>query len=457
MLAIVSLLTFGLAAEPVPRADTPKEDNKSANTLLVRGEKVYVRPDRVLENAAVLIRDGVVVAVGQGLQAPEGAREISGKIVCPGFVDAWSAFAVDPNASYDERVGPMTAALDAVDPFIDARFERALLAAGITTYRVQPSAIGRSAGLGALLRLNPDRDLKQTTLLADCCLAFALGISRARPLDLFDRVADVDRIVSELSDGLSYLTDTNEYKHELAAWEKKIAEKQKELDDGFKKAKKDREKAQTDAKDKGTEFKDKEYKEDKKPKAPRFDEEKEMLARVASGELPLVVEVHRALEIRNLLQGTAKFERLRLVLAGGTEACACAEELKARHVPVIVWPQPLAARAQVDEFEHADLSLAGELEEAGVEVILGSGASAGIGSRDLPLLAALAVGHGLSPQAALAALTTRPARALDASTKVGSLELGHDGDVLVLDGEPFAATTKVRFVVSGGDVVVGGQ
>ena len=75
----------------------------------------------------------------------------------------------------------------------------------------------------------------------------------------------------------------------------------------------------------------------------------------------------------------------------------------------------------------------------------------------MPLLAALAVGHGLSPQAALAALTTRPARALDASTKVGSLELGHDGDVLVLDGEPFAATTKVRFVVSGGDVVVGGQ
>ena len=46
------------------------------------------------------------------------------------------------------------------------------------------------------------------------------------------------------------------------------------------------------------------------------------MARVANGELPLVVEVHRAVELKKLLEGTEKFDRLRLVLAGGTEAMA---------------------------------------------------------------------------------------------------------------------------------------
>jgi imidazolonepropionase-like amidohydrolase len=172
-----------------------------------------------------------------------------------------------------------------------------------------------------------------------------------------------------------------------------------------------------------------------------------------SGELPLVVQAHRAAELRNLLEGTEKFDRLRLIVAGGTEALAVADELAEREVPVIVWPIPLGSQ-RVDELEESDLALAGELEAAGVPVLLGSGGALPMASRDLPLLAALAVGHGLGREQAFEALTLGAAEALDAGDRIGSLEQGKDADLLVLDGEPLATTTRVLYVITGGELAV---
>ena len=77
------------------------------------------------------------------------------------------------------------------------------------------------------------------------------------------------------------------------------------------------------------------------------------------------------------------------------------------------------------------------------------------GSRDLPLLAALAVGHGLTRRGAFEALTLGAARTLDASDRIGSLESGKDADLLILDDEPLATTTRITHVISNGDLLVG--
>jgi imidazolonepropionase-like amidohydrolase len=417
--------------------------------LVVRGERVVVRPGEVLENAAVLIESGRIVAVGAGLETPEGAREISGRVVCAGFVDPWSTFGLDSGSVEDERTTLSTRTLDGLEPDVDPGLREELFRAGVTAFRLQAGASAREAGVGALVRNHPDAGA--AVLLEDCCVAVSVGITRAgKGVDLFDRISEVDKVVGAIADGLNYVEDVNEYKYELADWEKAIAEKEAELEKDFKKAKKDREKDEKEAEEKGKEYKPKRYKEDKKPREPRYDPEKEVMGRVATGELPLVVQAHRAAELRNLLEGTERFDRLRLIVAGGTEAMAVADQLVERDVPVIVWPQLLGV-GRADELAEADLALAGQLEEAGVTVLLGSNGA----SRDLPLLAALAVGHGLERQAAFEALTLGAARALDVGDRIGSIEQGKDADLLVLDGEPLASTTRVQFVISAGDVVVG--
>ena len=209
-------------------------------------------------------------------------------------------------------------------------------------------------------------------------------------MDVFDRIADLDRVTSALEAGRSYMVSLTEHKHELEDWKKKIAEKETELEKDAKKAKKDREKDEKEAKDKGKAFEEKKYKEDKKPAAPRYDEDNAVMARVTDGELPFFVQVHRSAELRGLVEGTQGFDRLRLVVVGGSEARASASELAARGVPVLVWPA-LRGRIGADEYDGGDPSLAGDLSRAGVTVLLGSGGVDPAASRDLPLLAQFAI------------------------------------------------------------------
>jgi imidazolonepropionase-like amidohydrolase len=86
-------------------------------------------------------------------------------------------------------------------------------------------------------------------------------------------------------------------------------------------------------------------------------------------------------------------------------------------------------------------------------VLLGSGGTNPGSSRDLPLLAELAVGNGLDRGKAFEALTLGAARAFDAADRLGSLERGKDAEVLVLDGEPLS-TARVRYVVTSGRLLV---
>jgi imidazolonepropionase-like amidohydrolase len=421
------------------------------DVLFVRGEKVYVTPLNVIENGAVIVEDGHIVAVGRELEVPAGAVEISGRVVCAGFVDAWGAFGVDGASLEDLRTTYATRTVDALDPYADPELRAELLKAGVTALRLSAGGRAAEGGLGALVRNQAD---EAVVLLADCCVAASVGVVReGRGQDPFDRLAEIDKLVGAIADGQTYLEAKNEHKYELEEWQKAIAEKTAELEKDFKKAAKEREKDEQEAKDEGKEYKPKRYKEDKRPHPPRFDPDKEVLARVADGELPLVVQAHRAAELRNLLQGTEKFARLRLIVAGGTEAMAVAQELAERDIPVIVWPIPIGQQ-RIDELEQADLALAGELEQAGVRVLFGSGGMHPLASRDLPLLAALAVGHGLERERALEALTLGAAEALDAGDRIGSLEQGKDADLLVLDGEPLATTTRVLYVISGGELVV---
>ena len=445
----------------------------SGDAVVIRAGEVIVRPGEVMKDVDVLVIDGVIRRVAAEIEAPEGARELSGAVVCAGFLDPWSVLGINATDVSFTSVTPSTRTADAIDPFGQEFQKKQALEAGVTAVRVQASHRALVSGLSSVMSLAPNGDegliaSDETALGASIGLtdpssggsSFAMGAdgsftlveSGPTPMDPFERISQVDKIVGQLEAGVAYRVSQNAYAVDLKEWEEAIAEKVKELEKDFKKAKKDRDKEIEEAKEKGKEFKEERYKEDKAPKAPKYDADKEVFARVANGELPLVVEVHRTAELRNLLEATAKFNRLRMVIAGGTEAAPFAKQLAARNISVIVNPSPMGEGA-FDEFDGHDVSLAATLAEEEVTVLIGSGGRSAGASRDLSLLAALAIGGGLEREHALTAITSGPAKVFGL-TSHGAVEFGKQADLLILDGQPLSTTTSVQAVLVDGRVVV---
>ncbi len=417
---------------------------------MIRAQRVIVRPGQEIDGGSILIERGVIVAVGKDLPVPEGARVLEGRVACAGFMDSWSSLGLDRESAGDLGTTPSSRTVDALAPWQLPHVRHEALLGGVTSARVQAGHSAAFGGIGAVVHADEGEDPR--VLLEDACVSGTVGVTReGRALDVFDRVAEVDRLIGALEKGRRYRESQVEYRHELEEWLKKIAEKTTELEKDFKKAKKDRDKEQKEAQEKGKEFKEKKYKEDKKPRKVRFDPDDEVFARAVEGEIPLVVEVHRGSEIRRLLEKTEPFDRLRLVIAGGTEALPFSEELVRRSIPVIVWPAPMG-RPRAYEYEAHDPALGGELARAGVRVLIGSGG--GPDARELRLLASLAVGHGMPPADALEAITSAPASVFDVGRRIGTLERGRSADVLVFDGDPLDTSAPLRFVISRGRVVV---
>lgn len=444
-------LCAGFFAESAIAADgTP--------TLFIQGKRIILRPGEEIQDGAILVRDGRIVAVGRDLRKPDDAKQIDGAVVCAAYIDAWGALGLGLDSLQDAGTSAATRTVDGLDPWADEHLRRETLRAGVTVVRVQAGTDARVGGIGALVRVAPDLSASDAIVLADCSVSMSIG--KAAPgggdgdgKDPFERIADLDRVVSAVETGKNYLLARTEHRYELEEWEKKIAEKAIELDKDAKKAKKDREKEQKEAEEKGKPFQEKKYKEDKRPQPPRFDEDSEILARVADGGMPFFVQANRSSEIRGLLAGTAEHDRLRLVLAGGAEALTCSRTLADRRIPVLLSLVPRGRSGSNDD-EEVSLSIAGDLARAGVPILLGTGGSNPAASRDLPLLAALAIGNGLDRSKAFESLTLGAARAFDASDRLGSLEEGKAAEILVLDGEPLTSAANILYVVTGGRLVV---
>ena len=67
--------------------------------------------------------------------------------------------------------------------------------------------------------------------------------------------------------------------------------------------------------------------------------------------------------------------------------------------------------------------------------------------------AGYAIRGGLSFEDALASVTITPARLAGVDSRVGSIAVGKDADLVLWSGKPFAATSRVVGVVLNGELV----
>jgi imidazolonepropionase-like amidohydrolase len=366
-----------------------------AETVVITGATIHTMgPQGTIQNGSVVIADGRIQAVGASVPIPAGARRIDarGKVVTPGLMDSASRIglvevnAVEGSADASVEDDRITAAFNVVD----ALNPRSSLIPvnrieGLTRAVVVPGP-GESliAGQGAIIHLGGPGDF---LVRSPVVMVAVLGEGGAG-LSGGSRGGAMLRLREAFQDAKDY------------------AENRQAFERGERR----------------------EY------ALSRLD--LEALIPVIRGELPLVVLVHRASDIQATLRLAKEFG-LKLILAGVNEGWVVAREIAAAKVPVLV--SPLDNLPGSFESLGATLENPARLHKAGVTIAFMTGDAHN--ARNIKQAAGNAVAYGLPWEAALAAMTTVPAKIWGIADRYGTLEPGKDADVVIWDGDPLEVTT----------------
>jgi imidazolonepropionase-like amidohydrolase len=380
----------------------------ASQTIAIVNGTVYPVSSAPIQNGTVLIRDGVIVAVGARVIVPAGASRIdaSGKIVTPGLINSQTELGVieidqvketnDVTAKGTNNVSAAFRVWDGLNPasvtFGPTRNE------GITTAIVAPQG-GLIAGQAAVI---------------DLISGHATDMIRRAPVAM---VAQLDNPTNagasahgELMSKLrALLDDVKFYQNHRADYERGAS----------------RSLNATNA-------------------------DLEALIPVVDGKLPLIVEANRMDEIDAAL-ALARDYYLKLIITGGAEAWLSADRLAAARVPVMTGamsniPSSFATLNQRQEN-------AGLLRRAGVRVVLIATSGTDVSrfnARNLKYEAGNAVAYGMSHDDALRGVTLTPAEVFGLSDRIGSLQPGRDANIVIWSGDPFEFSTRVEHVLIKG-------
>lgn len=378
----------------------------AAAQVAVRGETVYTMAGAPLRDAVVLIgADGRIERVGPAAEVavPAGYRTLTARVVTPGLVDAHSVvgLAGATNQPHDQDQLDRTSAIQPELRAIDAYNATETLVEWVRGYGVTTLHTGH--GPGALVSgqtmIVKTRGASVAEALVDTTAMVAMTLGRS--------VASNYRTPGTRSRGVAML------RAEL--------EKAREYD-------RKRRAGEQQARDLGL----------------------EMLARVLRGEVPALVTAQQVPEILAALRLREEFG-FRMVLDGAAESYRVVDAIRRAGVPVILHPSMVRLGG---ETRNATLETAKVLRDAGVVVALQSGFEGYVPKTRVVLFeAAIAAANGLGVEDALRTITIDAARAIGAERRVGSLERGKDGDVVLFDGDPFEYTSRVCAVLVEGVVV----
>jgi len=408
--------------------------------VAITGARLLTVTHGVIEDGTVLVENGKITAVGTSVRVPAGARRIDakGKVVIPGLIDAGDRLGlveipaeqvtVD-STEYTDPVQPELRVLDALNP--RSELIRVARAEGITEALSTPAEGNLIAGQSALIRLNGET-VEELVVKSPAALHINLGESSKQTYGSKGKPPDTR--MGEIAMVRQAFLKAQHYREEQEAYARKQAllspagvggQAQKQSGEGAKPG------------------------DESKPSAPpAHDLKMETLLQALDGKLPVVVGAHRLSDIEAALRLADEFH-LRIILSHATAAWRLADKLAAKKVPVIVGP----IQEEPSRMETLDTRLdnAAILHKAGVPIAFETSADNEV--RELPLAVEYAIGNGLPEDAALAAVTINPARFFGLEDQLGSIDVGKEANLVVLDGPPFHVKTHVVTELIGGQVV----
>ena len=388
-----------------------------AQTVAVVGGTVHtLGPDGTIENATVLIENGVVTRLGQDVVVPPGAAIIdaAGKVVTPGLFTPYGilglvevGFSAGPIDAVQRGDG-FTAAFDVADAYNP----RSTLVAvnrieGITRALIAPQARG------------PDPVAGSSHVLSGLAAVVNLGTGD----DYLDRRSAALVVnLGEAGSGLAGGTRTGALLT---------------LEQALEQASDFRQNAAAFARN----------------QHPGYDysvPDLEALGTVLSGDVPMLVHVHRASDIEAVMRLAERFS-LRVILIGAAEAWMLADALAAAGIPVILEPTDNLP-SNFDQL-NARREAAQILADAGVSIAFAGSQSTTHNARNITQSAGNAVAEGLDYETALRAMTLVPAQMFGVADRLGSLETGKVADLVVWPGDPLELRNYPEQVLIGGVAV----
>ncbi len=416
-------------------------------TIAVVGGAVHTGEGSVIEDGVVVVRDGAIAAIGKRgeVDVPAGIERVdaAGLQVAPGFVSLRGQLLVSES---DLRPFGDAASLpiaDAIDPF--APDWQGVRDAGVTTVAITGPLAGNVTGPGAVLHLRHDASRSTSAdpfggllLARESHVVIALGVSSGGASTSAARLSQYTRVRGLLRSARDYAESWKKYREAVEKYNKaanEYNEAKSAKDSGAKKG------------EEGEEGDKKAPKRPTAPKPPSFRLASEMLARALAGEVPVLVEAHRADGIGYARRLRDEFG-LRMAIVGGTRAAAVGADLAEDGIPVAV--APVLATREALEYRGHDERTPRRLIDAKAAVAIATGETSAEAIAQLRLEACVAVRGGLDPATALRAITLEPAKILGIDDRVGTIAIGKRGDLVLLDGAPVDARSRVVQVIVAG-------
>ena len=361
--------------------------------LLIKNGYIKTMAGPDIENGSILIgNDGKIAAVGKDLIVVEGCTilDAEGRLVTPGLVEAHCHIGLHNEAvgwegmDYNEGIDPITPQMRAIDSIwpLDEAFEHARKG-GVTTCCTGPGSANELGGTFVAIKTAGKRvdDMVVKNPIAMKC---AFGENPKRFYGQQKKSAPHTRM------GTAALL-------------------------------------------RETLFKAKQYMAEKDAgKEPKFDMKLESLIPVLRGEIPLKAHAHRSDDIFTAIRIAKEFG-LKLTLDHCTDGAVIAEELAKEGYPAFVGPS-LGTKSKI-ELKSKSFEAPGILHKAGVKVSIITDAPV-IPQQYLSMCAGQAVQAGLPRSEGWRAITINPAESIGIADRVGSLEPGKDGDVVIWSADP---------------------
>lgn len=373
-----------------------------SQTIAITNGKVYPVSGPPINNGTVLIRDGMIVAVGAQVTVPAGAQRIdaTGKVVTPGLINSITELGVveidqvrttnDVTAKGNNNIAAAFRVWDGLNPssvlFAPARNE------GVTSAVIVPQG-GLVSGQAAAIDLVSGAG---ADMLRRPSVAMVGQVGNTNNAGTSARGELIGKLRTLLDDVVFYLQHRNDFDR---AGIRTLSAAKPDL---------------------------------------------EALVPIVEGRMLLMVEANRMDEIEAAL-ALARDYRLKLAISGGAEAWLCADRLAAARVPVLTGamnniPDSFATLNQRQE--NAAL-----LRKAGVQVVItGGGDVSRYNARNIKYEAGNAVAYGMAYDDALRALTLTPAELFGLSDRIGSLQTGREANLVIWSGDPFEFSTQAEHV-----------